>query len=68
LDFALKGKLIHLQLALYVVRVPKAGALLPTSFRLYLTIDALVLASGWCLPTPTGAFHPLATAHAGRTL
>ncbi|ASA26117.1 hypothetical protein B9T62_00480 [Paenibacillus donghaensis] len=50
MDFDLFGSLIQRALALYVVRVPRARDLPPTSFRFDLTIDTLVLGYGYyCL-------------------
>jgi hypothetical protein len=42
-DFDLFSSLIQLTLALYEIRVPRAGDLPPTSFRFDLAVDTLVL-------------------------
>ena len=42
LDFALFGKLVRPEYALYAVSVRRAGSLLRTSFRFHLTMDTLV--------------------------
>ena len=42
LDFALLGKLVRPEYALYAVSVRRAGSLLRTSFRFHLTMDTLV--------------------------
>ncbi len=49
-DFGLLCNLIQHTLALYEVRVPQTGDLLPTSFRFDLAVDTLVLSYGYyCL-------------------
>jgi len=42
LDFALLGKLVRPEYALYAVSVRRAGSLLRTSFRFHLAMDTLV--------------------------
>ena len=53
--------------ASYAVSVRQGAGMPPTSFRLRLATDALVLGSWLVRSTPIRDFHPKAQAHAGHT-
>ena len=54
-------------MALYVVRVPQAGALPTASFRFHLTMDTLAVQLMVATANPIADFHCQVIIHAGRT-
>ena len=54
-------------MALYVVRVPQAGALSTTSFRFHLAMDTLAVQLMVATANPIADFHCQVIIHARRT-